>query len=699
LSKSLVIVESPAKAKTIKKFLGSQYIVKASVGHIIDLPKSKIGVDVQNDFEPQYITIRGKGPILNEIKKEAKKAKKILLATDLDREGEAISWHLANALNISSEEPCRIVFNEITKTAIKAAVKNPRKIDKQLVDAQQARRILDRLVGYKLSPLLWKKLRKGLSAGRVQSVATKMIKDREDEINAFNPQEYWNLEIDTVNEKKEHLTVQFQQDENGVKELLTESDVNRVVGRIKNRKLTITQIKKGEKRRNPFDPFTTSTLQQEASNRLGFATRKTMMIAQQMYEGIDLNKEGSVGLITYLRTDSVRISEDAHENVKKYIQEHYGKDYLASGQNESKKPQKKSAVQDAHEAIRPTDVNRTPDSIKGNLNNDQYKLYKLIWERFVASRMKAALYKNINVLLEVEKCVFKVNGSQLAFDGFLKVYSYASISKDQLLPELMEGDLFTQKKVNPSQHFTQPPARYTEASLVKEMEELGIGRPSTYSPTISTILSRGYVVKEAKNLKPTELGILVTRLLEDYFDKIIDVHFTAGMEKKLDEIEEGNEDWKQLIREFYGPFEQLLKHAEEHVEEVDFVEESDETCEKCGAQMLIKYGRYGKFLACSRYPDCTNTKPFVKKIGVSCPVCQEGEVVERKSKKGRLFYGCSLFPECRFVSWNQPVKEKCPVCQSVLVIKKTKKETKIVCSSKTCHYEKPLKEEEQEKTN
>lgn len=701
MSKSLVIVESPAKAKTIKKFLGNHYTVKATVGHIIDLPKSKMGVDIDHDFEPQYITIRGKGPILNEIKKEAKKAKKVLLATDLDREGEAISWHLAKALNLPDEEPCRIVFNEITKNAIKAAVKNPRVIDKQLVDAQQARRVLDRLVGYKLSPLLWKKLRKGLSAGRVQSVATKMIKDREEEINQFIPQEYWNLELDIVNAKKDRLKVSFHQDENGKRDLPDEEAVNRILQRIDQSSLSVMQVKEGEKKRNPAEPFTTSTLQQEASNRIGFATRKTMMVAQQLYEGIDLGKEGSVGLITYLRTDSTRVSEEAEASVQSFIQDEYGEEYLnKSKKNASTKKKKQGgAVQDAHEAIRPTDVLRTPEELKSFLTNDQFKLYRLIWERFIASRMQAARYQSIAAIFDVKKCQFKANGSRLIFDGFLKAYSFATVTKDQLLPPLEVGDVFNIDAATPSQHFTQPPARYTEASLVKAMEELGIGRPSTYAPTISTILSRGYVIREGKNLKPTELGILVTRLLEDYFSQVIEVNFTAEMEKQLDEVEAGNEKWKRIIRSFFDPFEKMLKHADEHVEEVDFVEESDEVCEKCGAPMLIKYGRYGKFLACSNYPECSNTKPFIKKLGIPCPVCDHGEVVERKSKKGRVFYGCNQFPECRFVSWNQPVNEKCPKCQSLLTIKRTKKETKLVCPEKSCGFEKAHFDETTEKTN
>ncbi|RQD68223.1 MAG: type I DNA topoisomerase [Tindallia sp. MSAO_Bac2] len=698
MAKSLVIVESPAKAKTIKKFLGSHYTVKASVGHIIDLPKSKMGVDIENDFEPRYITIRGKGPILNEIKKEAKKAKKVLLATDLDREGEAISWHLANALNIDEKEPCRIVFNEITKNSIKSAVKNPQKIDKDLVNAQQARRVLDRLVGYKLSPLLWKKLRKGLSAGRVQSVATKMIKDREDEINRFVPEEYWSLELDVEDKDKNRMTVQFHRNDNGEKDLKSENDVQRVVELINEKPLTVLEVKKGEKKRNPYEPFTTSTLQQEASNRIGFATRKTMAVAQQLYEGIDVKKEGTVGLITYLRTDSTRIGDEANQSVLNFIEDQYGSDYV-HGKKTTKKKKNEASVQDAHEAIRPTDVLRTPASIKASLSNDQYKLYKLIWERFVASRMSPAVFNTINATLESNGCLFKANGSTLKFEGFLKVYSFATRSKDQTLPELKKDQAFHILKHHQKQHFTQPPARYTEASLVKAMEDLGIGRPSTYSPTISTILSRGYVVKEAKHLKPTELGILVTTLLEDYFSKILDVHFTAELEKRLDSVEEGKEGWKEIIREFYGPFNEMIEYADQQVEEVDFVEESDETCDQCGATMLIKYGRYGKFLACSNYPECKNTKPFIKKIGMACPTCKTGEVVERKSKKGRLFYGCSRFPECRFVSWSRPVEEKCPECSSHMTLKRLKKGDQFVCSNSECGYKRKLTSEEQEKYN
>ncbi|SDY91858.1 type I DNA topoisomerase [Tindallia californiensis] len=696
MAKTLVIVESPAKAKTIKKFLGSHYTVKASVGHIIDLPKSKMGVDIDNDFEPRYITIRGKGPILNEIKKEAKKSKKVLLATDIDREGEAISWHLANALNIDDQNSCRIVFNEITKSAIKNAVKNPQRIDLNLVNAQQARRVLDRLVGYNLSPLLWKKLRKGLSAGRVQSVATKMIKDREEEIKKFIPEEYWSLELEVEDIKQNNMTVQFYKDDKGEKELKSKERVQQIIDYIDGKNLKVSDVTKGEKKRNPYDPFTTSTLQQEASNRIGFATRKTMAIAQQLYEGIDLEKEGTVGLITYLRTDSKRIGEEANQHAIDFIKDEYGIEYV-NNQKATIRKKKEVSIQDAHEAIRPTDVMRTPISIKNNLSNDQYKLYKLIWERFVASRMAPAVFDTINATLNCDGYLFKANGSAMKFEGFFKAYSYATRSKDQVLPALVKDQTFHVINSNPKQHFTQPPARYTEASLVKTMEDLGIGRPSTYSPTISTILSRGYVVKDGKNLKPTELGVLVTTLLEDYFSKILDIHFTAELEKRLDSIEDGQEEWKEIIREFYTPFHEMIEHADQHVEEVDFVEESDELCDACGEQMLIKYGRYGKFLACSKYPECTNTKPFIKKIGLSCPKCNAGEVVERKSKKGRLFYGCNQFPECRFVSWSKPVEERCPNCSEYMTIKRLKKGDQLVCSNKECGYKRKLKAEEQEK--
>ena len=684
MAKSLVIVESPAKAKTIKKFLGNNYVVKASVGHIIDLPKSKLGVDIDNNFEPDYITIRGKGPVLKEIRQEAKKVDKIYLATDPDREGEAISWHLAKALNIPQDTPCRIEFNEITKNAIKNAIKKPRVINQSIVDAQQARRVLDRLVGYKISPLLWRKVRKGLSAGRVQSVATKIIKDREGEISSFVQEEYWSLALKVEDKNKAKFEVKFQNDDNGNKDLKSEAEVNNILNRIKNKILNIISVKKSEKKRNPYSPFTTSTLQQEASNKLGYSTKKTMSIAQQLYEGIELEKEGSVGLITYMRTDSTRISDEARKDTHEYITEGYGKDYV--GQESNKKVEKKS-IQDAHEAIRPTDVLRSPSSIKSSLTKEQYTLYKLIWERFVSSQMAPAVFDTLSIDLEVEGIMFRASGSRLKFDGFLKVYSHASISDDINLPEMQEGDIIKVLKPEPKQHFTQPPPRYTEASLVKIMEELGIGRPSTYSPTISTILSRGYVEKENKYLKPTELGMIVSELLEDYFPDILDINFTAEMEKRLDLIGEGDSEWKELISNFYGPFEEMLKIAEKDMEALDLVEESDEVCKVCSAIMLIKHGRYGKFLACSNYPECTHTEPILNKIGVKCPDCEEGEIIERRSKKGRLFYGCSTFPKCRFVSWYKPLERKCPECSSVLFHKKNKSGDKITCSNKECKYE------------
>ncbi len=687
MAKSLVIVESPAKAKTIKKFLGTNYIVKASIGHIIDLPKSKLGVDIDNNFNPEYITIRGKGPVLKEIRQEAKKATKVLLATDPDREGEAISWHLANALNIPEETPCRIEFNEITKTAIKNAIKKPRAINKSLVDAQQARRVLDRLVGYKISPLLWRNLRKGLSAGRVQSVATKIIKDREEEINNFQPVEYWSLMLELKNKNKEGFEAKFHSDQDGNKDLNKQEEVDAILKKIENKQLEITTVKKSEKKRNSYLPFITSTLQQEASNKLGFSTKKTMSIAQQLYEGIDLEKEGTVGLITYMRTDSTRISDEAKENAKNLIIEKFGLEYLSQEVPKKKEKDNKKEIQDAHEAIRPTYVELDPASIKSSLTKDQFNLYKMIWERFVSSQMAPAVFDTLSIELEVENITFKSTGSRLKFDGFLKVYSYANTSEDVNLPILEEGEKVDIVNTLPKQHFTQPPPRYTEASLVKIMEELGIGRPSTYSPTISTILSRGYVEKEGKNLKPTELGIIVTEILVNYFGDVLDVNFTADLEKQLDEVEEGGQDWHKLISTFYDSFGKMLEVAENDMEEIDLVEESDEICKACGAKMLIKHGRYGKFLACSNYPECTRTEPIVNKLGIKCPDCDDGEVIERRSKKGRVFYGCSAFPQCRFVSWSRPIDRKCPQCQQILVHKKNKKSEKITCINKDCKFE------------
>ncbi len=691
MAKSLVIVESPAKAKTIKKFLGRNYIIEASVGHVIDLPKSKLGVNIEKDFEPEYITIRGKGPVLKELRKQAKKASKVYLATDPDREGEAISWHLAKALSKDQENIKRIEFNEITKNAVKKAIKEPREINENLVDAQQARRVLDRLVGYKISPLLWQKIRKGLSAGRVQSVASKMIKEREEEINAFVKEEYWSIEGIFLKEKKESFEGKFHSDPEGKKELKNKDEVDRVLKAVDQKDFEVTKVKTGQKRRSPQKPFTTSSLQQEASNKMGFSTKKTMSLAQQLYEGIDVKGVGTVGLVTYIRTDSTRMSKDAAESIESFIKEEYGDKYLDA------KGGKASTVnrggQDAHEAIRPTDVFLTPSKVKGSLKRDQYRLYKMIWERTVASKMEKALFNTLAVDLDCKGYVFTASGSQLIFKGFMEVYSFSTLSEDTILPEMKEGEKVKAKEMKGNQHFTQPPARYTEASLVKAMEELGIGRPSTYSPTISTILTRGYVERDGRYLVPTELGVLVTETLDEFFSEIIDVNFTAELENRLDKVEEGTVEWKTIIGEFYKDFSKMLENAEKHMEEIQVEEKTGETCEKCGGDMMIKYGRFGKFIACSNYPECKNTKPIVDKIGVKCPQCEKGEVIKRRSKKGRLFYGCDQFPECRFVSWNPPVKEPCPKCGSLMVLKKTKKEDKHECTNKECGHTEILKEE------
>ncbi|TCO79958.1 type I DNA topoisomerase [Marinisporobacter balticus] len=683
MAKSLVIVESPAKAKTIGKFLGKNYKVVASVGHVRDLPKSKMGIDVENNYEPHYITIRGKGPVIKELKKEVKKVKKILLATDPDREGEAISWHLAHILSINEKEACRIEFNEITKDAIKNAVKNPREINKSLVDAQQARRILDRLVGYSISPLLWRKIRKGLSAGRVQSVATKIICDRENEIESFIPQEYWSI-VATVFSKntKERFDAKFYGTVAKKMELDHKELVEDIVQKLNNGSFIVENVKRKEKKRSPYPPFTTSSLQQEAVNRLGYTTKKTMIIAQQLYEGIDIEGEGSVGLITYIRTDSTRVSSEAKEHTKNYILENFTSKYI--GEHEKKYKTKKEA-QDAHEAIRPTSIDRHPEKIKTSLKKEQYQLYKLIWERFLASQMKNALYDTYSVDLTNNGFLFKASGSKLVFDGFLKVYTYASVT-DNEIPEVYEGQILDTEEIESKQHFTQPPARFTESSLVKELEEKNIGRPSTYAPIISTILSRGYVEREKKSLKPTELGSIVTDLLKEYFKNIVDEHFTAELEEQLDKIEEEQLKWAEVIDHFYKPFDKTLKYAEEEIKKIELIEEeTDEICEDCGKNMVIKYGKYGKFLACSNYPECQHTRPFLKKIGIACPRCG-GDIVERRSKKGRVFYGCGSFPKCNFMVWNRPIAEKCPVCESLLVKKNRKNDTIIQCSDKECKY-------------
>jgi len=689
MSKYLVIVESPAKAKTIEKFLGRNYKVKASIGHVRDLPKSKMGIDTENDFDPNYITIRGKGPVIKELRTAAKKADKIFLATDPDREGEAIAWHLAFLLNIDPEEACRVSFHEITKDAIKAAIKIPKKIDQSLVDAQQARRILDRLVGYGISPLLWRKIRKGLSAGRVQSVATKMICDKESLIKAFVPEEYWEINSKLISSTKKTFDAQFKGKDGKKLPINNQAEADAILSDLEKNEYEITNINKKVKTRSPQACFTTSSLQQEASSRFGFSTKKTMMIAQQLYEGINVKGAGTVGLITYMRTDSVRISEEARELRKEFIEENYQNNYVSN--TERKKTNKKSS-QDAHEAIRPTSVMRVPDEISESLSKDQHKLYKLIWERFVAHGMSNAEFDSVSVELMNGHYEFKANGTQLKFDGFLKVYTYTSV-KENILPDLEVGETCKLKKIDPSQHFTQPPARFTEASLVKEMEEKGIGRPSTYAPTISTILSRGYVEREKKALMPTELGELINEIMESYFDSIVNVSFTADREEEFDSVENGNVEWKDVIRNFYGPFEKLLSHAEEEIEKVDLTEETDIDCDKCGEKMVIKYGRFGKFMACSNYPECKNTKPILKEIGIKCPLCKDGEVVERKTKKFRTFYGCSTFPDCRFVTWDKPTGEVCPDCGEFLVEKRTKKEHNIKCSSKTCKYKRPIEEQ------
>lgn len=686
MAKALVIVESPAKAKTIEKFLGkSHYTVKASVGHVRDLPKSTLGVDIENNFEPRYINIRGKGDVIKELKKEAKKSKRVYLATDPDREGEAISWHLAYILGIDEHDECRIEFNEITKDAIKKAIKNPRSIDLKLVDAQQARRVLDRLLGYQISPILWAKVRKGLSAGRVQSVTTKLICEKEREINEFVPKEYWSLEIEGKTEDKEAITFKFVSFNNEKIDLNSEEDVNRILENIKDEKLVVEKIESKTRRKSAPKPYTTSMLQQDAANKLSFTTKKTMMVAQELYEGVDIKGEGTVGLISYIRTDSKRISDEAREKSKSYILEELGEKYYKN-HTDKKDGKEKKKVQDAHEAIRPTSVLRTPESIKASLSKDQFKLYNLIWRRFVASQMEDSEFDVLNVDCKIGDAVFRATGSVMKFDGYTKIYNFTE-REDKILPPIKENDELEVSEFIPCQHFTQPPARYTEASLVKTLEELGIGRPSTYAPTITTILNRGYVEKQGTSLHPTELGMIVTDILDVNFQKFIDVDFTVQMESKLDEIEEGDIEWKRVVSEFYKPLEEAIKEANEKIEKINMDEETDEICELCGSNMVIKYGRFGKFMACKNYPECKNTKPLVNKVGVKCPKCKEGEIILRKSKKGKAFYGCSNYPECDFISWYKPTGEVCKECGSYMIEKRTKNETKEVCSNKECKAE------------
>ncbi|WP_455542836.1 type I DNA topoisomerase [Intestinibacter sp.] len=692
MAKALVIVESPAKAKTIEKFLGkSHYTVKASVGHVRDLPKSQLGVDIENNFEPKYINIRGKGDVIKELKKEAKKAKRVYLATDPDREGEAISWHLSYILNIDEDEKCRIEFNEITKDAIKNAIKNPRNIDLDLVDAQQARRVLDRLLGYQISPILWQKVRKGLSAGRVQSVTTKLICEREEEIKSFIPKEYWTIELVVVNKDGQEFTLKFYGQDGKKIDLENEEQVKQILDTINKGNLTVSKIESKSRRKSAPKPFTTSVLQQDAANKLNFTTKKTMMVAQELYEGIDIKGEGTVGLISYIRTDSKRISDEARAKAKDYIIDSIGENYYKDHTKDDK-GKKGKKVQDAHEAIRPTSVERTPDSIKDSLSKEQYKLYNLIWRRFVASQMEDSVFDVLNVECKIENLVFKATGSKLKFDGYTKIYNFTD-REDKILPSLNEGENLKIQKQDPEQHFTSPPPRYTEASLVKTLEELGIGRPSTYAPTITTILNREYVEKDGTSLLPTELGIIVTKILDENFHKFMEVDFTADMESQLDQIEEGNAEWKKVVEEFYSPLEEAIKTALENIEKVNMDEETDEICEVCGSNMVIKYGRFGKFMACKNYPECKNTKPVVNKIGVKCPKCKDGDIIMRKSKKKKVFYGCSNYPECDFVAWNKPAEEPCEVCGSYMYEKYSKSGTKIVCSKKECKNEKTVDEE------
>lgn len=684
----LVIVESPAKVKTIKKFLGSSYSVAASNGHVRDLPKSQLGIDVEHDYEPKYITIRGKGDILANLRKEAKKADKVYLATDPDREGEAISWHLATALKLDDKKMRRITFNEITKNAVKASLKAPRGIDMNLVDAQQARRILDRMVGYRISPVLWAKVKRGLSAGRVQSVALRLIADREAEIDAFIPEEYWTLDaILHVKGEKRPLTAKFYGTENQKITISSKEQLDEIVKEIENEEYQVADVKKGERIRKAPLPFTTSTLQQEAAKVLNFGTQKTMRIAQQLYEGIDIKGNGTVGVITYLRTDSTRISEEADANARQYIEEQYGKEYVAAG-SAAKKTEKK--IQDAHEAIRPTDISRTPASLKESLSRDQFRLYQLIWKRFAASRMQPAKYETISVKISAGSYRFTVATSKIVFDGFRSVYTEADEEKEEsnvLVNGLSLETELKKESFDTKQHFTQPPAHFTEATLVKTLEELGIGRPSTYAPTISTILGRRYITKEAKNLYITEIGEVVNNIMKQSFPSIVDENFTANMEGLLDMVEEGKVAWKEVIRNFYPDLEEAVQIAEKELESVKIEDEvTDVICEECGRNMVVKYGPHGKFLACPGFPECKNTKPYLEKIGVPCPLCGK-EVVIRKTKKGRKYYGCEDNPECEFMSWQRPSKEKCPECGNYML----EKGNKLVCADEKCGYVRNLK--------
>ncbi|ACV62107.1 DNA topoisomerase I [Desulfofarcimen acetoxidans DSM 771] len=686
MSTTLVIVESPAKAKSIGKFLGKKYTVKASMGHVRDLPKSQFGVDVEAGFMPKYITIRGKGDTIKELRSAVKKADTVLLASDPDREGEAIAWHLQKLLKIEDNQPCRIEFNEITKQAIQNAVTHPRKIDYNRVNAQQARRILDRLVGYNLSPLLWRKVRKGLSAGRVQSVAVRLICEREEEIDSFEQVEYWTLTGKFLKAKAgfEGKLLKYR----GEKlEVSDEESMQKILQALEGSSYVIEKVSRRERSRRPAAPFTTSSMQQEAYRKLNFTARKTMVVAQQLYEGLDLGKEGSTGLVTYIRTDSTRVSGTAKEEAKEYIDKQFGQAYTGEQDGEIK-GQKERKIQDAHEAIRPTSVFREPDQVKKFLTPEQYKLYRLIWSRFVASQMSPAIIDTTSVDIAAGEYTFRSAGSIVKFSGFMKVYTEGNDDgqKEEIktLPELAEGEKLELTELLPKQHFTQPPPRYTDASLIKLLEENGIGRPSTYAPIVETIQKRGYVSRENKQFFPTELGFVVVEMLKEHFPEIIDVEFTADMEKKLDHIEEGDTDWIKILEEFYGPFHETMEKAEEAIGKIELQDEvTEEICELCGRNMVIKFGRFGKFLACPGFPDCRNTKPLLEPTGVTCPLCS-GEVVLRRTKKGRKFYGCSRYPECDFVTWDLPTNEKCPSCNSMMVKKSSKNKQMLSCVNQEC---------------
>ena len=692
---SLVIVESPAKAKTIGKFLGKNYTVKASMGHIRDLPKSQLGVDLENNFQPKYINIRGKGELIKDLKKEAAKADRVYLATDLDREGEAISWHLAQLLNLDQNLSCRLEFNEITKDAIKQCLKNPRSLDMDKVYAQQTRRILDRLVGYKISPLLWKKVKKGLSAGRVQSVAVELICEREEEIKAFKEEEYWTVLADLAKSPKgKPFQAQLVKVNGKNIKLHNEAETDDIINSLQDADYLVEAVKKSERKRNPAPPFITSTLQQEASRKLGFKAKKTMLIAQQLYEGIELGKKEVTGLITYMRTDSTRIAQTVQEEALNYIAEKYGREYAPAKPRVFKA---KDSAQDAHEAIRPTGVYREPRSIQEYLSRDQYRLYKLIWERFIASQMQSAVFDSLTVEIKADSCLFKATGSTVKFPGFMVIYVEGEDDKEKekqnILPDLEQGKLLHFRELIKQQHFTLPPPRYTEASLVKTLEERRIGRPSTYAPIIDTIQGRGYVLVEEKRLYPTELGQIVNNMLLKHFPGIMDVKFTADMEEHLDEVAEGKENWQEILNNFYQPFSLDLAEAEEQMEKIEIKDEvTDEICEKCGRNMVIKLGRYGKFLACPGFPECRNTKPILKEIGIKCPVCHQ-PIVEKKTKRGRKFYGCSNYPDCDYLTWNKPVAEPCPKCGSMMYEGKPKKGQApfAYCGNEECNYQKNLK--------